>query len=581
LKRFIPILQWLPEYDRAYFKGDLVAGLTVGVMLIPQGMAYAMLAGLPPIYGLYASTLPLILYAIFGTSRQLAVGPVAMVALLIATGVSNMAEPGSDHFIQLAILLALMVGAIQLLLGLFRLGFMVNFLSHPVISGFTSAAALIIGFSQLKHLLGIEIQRSSHVHQILIDAFNNIDQLNLPTLLIGLAGILIILFSKRKKLPGPLLAVILGILAVYGFQLQEIGVKIVQEVPKGLPSFEVPIVDELAIPLLLPAALTIALVGFMESIAVAKAIQAKHKDYQIDANQELIGLGVANIVGSLFKAFPTVGGFSRTAVNDQAGANTGLASIISAVLIILTLLFLTPLFYYLPQAILASVIMVAVFGLIDYKEALHLWHTDRTDFLMLTVTFVSTLILGIEIGIAIGVILSLAMVLYRSAYPHIASLGRVPDTQYYRNVERFDEVIQRDDVLIMRFDAPLFFANSSYFQDHLNKLVQEKGKNLKLIVLNAEAISRIDSSAIHMLSDVIKYYREQGITIYFAAVIGPVRDIFYQSGLIHEIGAENLFVHVHDAVARFDQVDTRELDRLNKVAIQTNVALKGKGNLWD
>ena len=585
MRTIFPILNWLPDYSRAWFKGDLIAGLTVGVMLIPQGMAYSMLAGLPPIYGLYAATIPLFIYAIFGTSRQLAVGPVAMVALLIATGVGHIAEPGTEQFISLAILLALMVGVIQLLLGVFRLGFMVNFLSHPVISGFTSAAALIIGFSQLKHLLGIELPRSSYVHEIVYQAFLNIDQLNFTTLSIGLVGFALILGAKKvnKSIPGPLVAVVLGLLTVYWFQLDQAGVSIVREVPQGLPEFSMPTLDWFSIQLLIPPALTISLVGFMESIAVAKAIQAKHKNYRIDANQELIGLGMANTIGSWFSSFPTVGGFSRTAVNDQAGAKTTMASIISATLIVLTLLFLTPLFFYLPQAILASVIMVAVFGLIDFKEAIYLWKTDRTDFYMLLVTFGTTLGLGIELGILVGVVLSLAMVLYRSAYPHIASLGQVPGTYHYRNIDRFTDVVRRKDVLVMRFDAPLFFANANYFQDHLNKLVQQKGEDLKLIVLNAESMSGMDSTAVHMLGDTIKYYRNQGIVIYLAAVIGPVRDTLYQSGLMQLIGEENLFVHVNDAVEHFDRADQQNDNRLQKVATQTNIANTGyeKGNLWD
>jgi len=552
-------------------------------MLIPQGMAYAMLAGLPPIYGLYASTIPLIFYAIFGTSRQLAVGPVAMVALLIATGVSQLAEPGTNQFISLAILLALLVGVIQLVLGLFRLGFIVNFLSHPVISGFTSAAALIIGFSQLKHLLGVEIPRSSHIHEILFNAFRQIGQINSTTFMIGTGGIIVIIMLKKyaKNIPGPLVAVILGIAVVYGLQLHQLGVKIVQEVPQGLPAFAIPAIDQTAVLSLLPAALTIALVGFMESIAVAKAIQTKHKNYQVDANQELIGLGVANIAGSFFKSFPTVGGFSRTAVNDQAGAQTGLASVISASLIILTLLFLTQLFYYLPQAILASVIMVAVFGLIDFKEAKHLWKTDRTDFYMLLATFITTLTLGIELGIVVGVMLSLVMVIYRAAYPHIASLGLVPDTHYYRNIDRFTEVVQRDDVLIMRFDAPLFFANTSYFRERLEKLVTQKGSELRLIVLNAEAISSLDSSAVHMLRDLLHSYKNRGIEIYFAGVIGPVRDILFQSELIRLIGDDNMFVHVHGAMEYFDSIDDLHRKKLKKVATQTNIEVDGRGNLWD
>ncbi|MCB0678848.1 MAG: sodium-independent anion transporter, partial [Saprospiraceae bacterium] len=316
LKSYFPAFDWITNYRRDDLKGDLSAGLTVGVMLIPQGMAYAMIAGLPPIYGLYASTLPLIVYALLGTSRQLAVGPVAMVSLLTAAGVGALAEGGTEAYLQMAILLALLVGGIQFLLGVFRLGFLVNFLSHPVISGFTSAAALIIGLSQLKHLLGIPLGRSHHIHEILIEAGQRIGELHWPTFLIGLGGIGLILLVKKvsRAIPGPLLAVVFGILAVWLFGLSGEGVKIVGTVPQGLPSFELPAFSWGTTGALMPIALTIALVSFMESIAVAKAIQAKHKNYKVIPNQELIALGLANVGGSFFQAYPTTGGFSRTAV---------------------------------------------------------------------------------------------------------------------------------------------------------------------------------------------------------------------------------------------------------------------------
>jgi SulP family sulfate permease len=478
-KKFIPILDWLPQYKGSNLKGDLSAGLTVGVMLIPQGMAYAMIAGLPPIYGLYASTIPLILYAIFGTSRQLAVGPVAMVSLLTAAGIGAIAGGAAETYIALAIALALFVGVIQFALGAFRLGFLVNFLSHPVISGFTSAAALIIGLSQLKHLLGINLARSHHVHEIILQAIERFGETNWVTFAIGIVGIGLIILVKKvnKAIPGPLLAVVFGILAVWGLGLTDQGVKIVGEVPRGLPSFGLPSFSWEDVQALVPIALTISLVSFMESIAVAKAIQAKHKNYKVSANQELIALGAANIGGAFFQSYPTTGGFSRTAVNDQAGAKTGLASIISAALIILTLLFLTPLFYYLPSAILASVIMVAVFGLIDYKEVIYLWKTNRVDFAMLIVTFVATLGLGIEQGIGVGVILSLAMVIFRTTRPHFAILGKVPNTTLYRNIERFEGLEVRDDLLILRFDAQLYFANTNFFQDVLlDEVIKRKDK---------------------------------------------------------------------------------------------------------
>ncbi len=555
VKQFLPVLEWLPKYNSDLLKGDLSAGLTVGVMLIPQGMAYAMLAGLPPIYGLYASTIPLIIYAVLGTSRQLAVGPVAMVSLLTAAGVGAIAGGNMETYIALAIALAFFVGMIQFLLGAFRLGFLVNFLSHPVISGFTSAAALIIGLSQLKHLLGISLPNSHHIHEVLINAIKNIGSTNLFTLGIGVGGIALILGIKKinRAIPGPLLAVLFGILAVWGLGLYEQGVKIVGEVPEGLPSLVLPNINTETLGALLPTALAIALVSFMESIAVAKAIQAKHKNYKVVPNQELMALGLANIGGSFFQSYPTTGGFSRTAVNDQAGAKTGLATIISAALIVLTLLFLTPVFYYLPQAILASVIMVAVFGLIDFKEPVHLWSANRTDFWMLIVTFVATLALGIEQGIGIGVILSLAMVIFRTTRPHVAVLGKVPGSKYYRNVERFREVEVRSDLLILRFDAQLYFANITYFKETIEELVARKGEKLKAVILNAESINNMDSSAVHAVEELTDELRAQNIKVMFSGVKGPVRDAMKKGHLVQKIGEQCFFMTVQEAVDYFDE----------------------------
>ena len=567
-KQYFPILEWLPKYNSEFFKGDLIAGLTVGVMLIPQGMAYAMLAGMPPIYGLYASIIPLILYAIFGTSRQLAVGPVAMVALLIAAGVGELTTD-TNEFIGLAILLALMVGVIQLLMGIFRLGFLVNFLSHPVIAGFTSAAALIIGFSQLKHLLGIEIPRSNHIHEIIGNAFSNVDSINYQTLTIGLVAIGLILLVKKVKLPipGPLLAVVFGILAVWGLGWHEEGVKIVREVPKGLPAFGIPSLNLENVKALLPIALTISFIGFMESIAVAKAIQAKHKNYQVVPNQELIALGVANIGGSFFQAFPTTGGFSRTAVNDQTGAKSGMASIFSAALIALTLLFLTPLFYYLPKAILASVIMVAVFGLIDFKEAKHLWQTDRGDFLMMLATFLGTLSLGIEEGILIGVVLSLGLIIFRTTQPHTAILGKIPGKPHYKNIDRFHHLEVRDDILVFRFDARLYFANVSFFKEKVEAEILKKGKSLKLFLLDADSMNGIDSSGVHAIKDIIEFCEDRNIQFQFVGVKGPIRDVFHRANIVEKIGDSNFFFRIQHAVDFFDKKTNQ---RYQEYALQTN-----------
>ena len=552
LKSILPILEWLPNYNKAWLKGDVGAGLTVGVMLIPQGMAYASIAGLPAVYGLYASIIPILIYALFGTSRQLAVGPVAMVSLLTATAIGSFEGLSTSDYISYAILLALLVGAIQFLLGIFRLGFLVNFMSHPVISGFTSAAALIIGLSQLKHLLGIDIQRSHLINEIILEAINKVDEINWITFAIGIAGIIIIIAAKkiRKSLPGQLFSVLFGIAVISIFNLGEgeNGVKIIKDIPNTLPSFQIPLLDLSIIQLLIPMALTIALVSFMESIAVAKAIQVKHRNYKVIPNQELISLGLANIFGSFFQAFPTTGGFSRTAVNDQAGAKTGLAAIISALLIIVTLLFLTPYFYNLPKAILAAVIMVAVFGLINYKEAIHLYKSNIKDFWMLIATFLATLIFGVELGIGLGIILSLAMVLFKTTKPHTARLAKVPNTHFYRNIKRFENLEIIEEILIYRFDAQLFFANVNYFRDKLYDYESIKKDKLNLLIIDGESINNIDSTALHALEEIIIDFNSRNVEVLFTGIKGPVRDKMIKSGFVEKANEDHFFMSIQEAV---------------------------------
>jgi SulP family sulfate permease len=547
MKQYIPSLTWINKYDKKWYSGDISAGLTVGVMLIPQGMAYSMLAGLPPIYGLYAVTIPLLIYALLGTSRQLSVGPVAMVSLLIASGIGNLAVPGSESYIELAILLAFMVGIIQFSMGVFRLGFLVNFLSHPVIAGFTSAAAIIIAFSQFKHLLGIKVTGEKFV-DILKQILEKLSETHLTTFSIGLVSILILLLVKKihKMIPGPLVVVVLGILVVYFFGLSEKGVKIVGEIPGGLPSFHLFTMNSDYIRSLLPTALTIAFVGFMESIAVAKAIQSKHKDYKLDANQELIALGTSNIFGSFFKSFPVTGGFSRTAVNDQAGAKTGLSSVISAILIIFTLLFFTDYFYFLPNSVLAAIILVAVFGLIDVAEAKKLYKLDKTDFILFISAAAGTLLLGIEEGIILGVVLSIAVLVFRVSYPHFAELGMINNGKDFRNINRFPDAEIQEGIILMRFDAQLYFANSNYFKENVYNLINSR-KNPQFFILDASPICIVDSTSVHMLHDLIIELKAEGITFLFANLIGPVKDILNKSSLTEIVKAEESFLSVRDA----------------------------------
>lgn len=565
----MPNLNWISNYSKKDFLGDLPAGVTVGIMLIPQGMAYAMIAGLPPVFGLYASLVPQVIYAFLGTSRQLAVGPVAMDSLLVAASLSAMAVLGSDSYIMLALILAFLMGVIQLVMGLFKLGYLVNFLSKPVINGFTSAAALIIGLNQLKHLFGTEIERSNHVYQLLINAAGSVKNIDWITFGIGILGIVIIKVLKKvaPKVPSALIVVITGILVVQVFELEKHGVKIVGEIPEGLPFFQIPTFDFALLTSLLPIALTLSLIAFMEAISVAKAVEQKHNYYKVNPNKELIALGAANIIGSLFLSYPTTGGFSRTAVNDQAGARTGISAIISALVVGLTLLFLTPLFYSLPKAVLASIIMVAVGGLIDFEYPKRLWKNRKDEFSLLIFTFIVTLNVGITEGIVAGVALSLILLIYRTTQPHIAVLGKIPSRGLYKNIERFEGLQERNDTIILRFDSQLYFANANYFKEKLNELVSEKGTSLKLIIISSEAINYIDSSAANMLRRTFQKITDAGIQIKITNAIGPVRDIFLKSEILDLIGEENFYLTITDALNDFDG---QPIDKKSEIVLQNN-----------
>jgi len=406
----LPLAKQLHGYTSGDARADLTAGWTTAIMLIPQAMAYAMLAGLEPIVGLYASVVPLLVYAVFGTSRQLAVGPVAMDSLLVASGVGALAAQGSPDYLQMAVLLALMVGVLHLVMGLFRLGKAMDWLAHPAVAGFTSAAALIISSSQLSHILGISLPRGEPVHHIVRTAVGHIAQWHLPTLLVAVAAMttLVVLKAKAPRVPRFLLVVGASTAAVWGLGLHEMGVAIVGEVPAGLPGFALPTVASQQVVALLPTALTIALVAFMEAGAVAKAMARKHGT-RLQPNQELKALGLANLAGSFFGAYPVTGGLSRTAVNDQAGARTALASVVTALTVAATLVWFTPLFYFLPKAVLAAIIFTAVLGLVDVAEARHLWHHHRPGLALMALSFVATLFVGIEAGIGAGFLGSLLL----------------------------------------------------------------------------------------------------------------------------------------------------------------------------
>lgn len=549
LQMIVPALGWIRNYKRENWKGDLASGLVVAVMLVPQGMAYAMIAGLPPVVGLYASTFPLVIYALFGSSRQLAVGPVAMVSLLVFAGVSSLAEPGSEKYVSLVLLLSLMVGVVQLCMGLLRAGFIVNFISHAVISGFTSAAAIIILLSQLHHLFGIEAQWGGHsaIH-LLEKVIHGVGEIHPVTLGIGLGSLLVLMIFKRKlpNFPAPIVVVVLSILAVSLFGFDRHGVSIVGHVPKGLPPLSWPGWGLDSLRDLIPAALTILFVGFMESISIAEMIAAKEK-YKIESNQELIGLGLANMVGSVFSAYPVTGGFSRTAVNYQAGAKTGLASMVTAAIILLTLLFFTSLFHYLPHAVLAAIIIVAVAGLIDIKGVKHIFHLKRIDGYTMILTLMVTLIFGSEKGILIGVAFSLLVFIWRSSHPHAAELGYLEKENVFRNLKRFPEAKTYPEALILRVDASLYFANMAFLEDFLRKRIVEKPE-VKWIIMDLSGVNDIDAVAIDRLSEIMDNYRGQGIQFIMANMKGPVRDLVSRAGWGERYGKHMEYPSIYHAL---------------------------------
>ncbi|MBZ0292465.1 MAG: solute carrier family 26 protein [Anaerolineae bacterium] len=556
--RYLPFLHWATNYRREDLTGDIMAGVIVAIMLVPQGMAYALLAGLPPQVGLYASIVPLLIYGLLGTSRALAVGPTALVSLLVASGISGLTTQGSGEYITLTLTLALMIGLIQLAMGVLRVGFLVNFLSHPVLSGFTSAAALVIAASQLKHVMGISMPRSENVFETLAYALEHVSETNLAALTLALGSIIVLwLFKSRvgrwlkaREVPphlitpitkgGPLVVVAVGTLLVSAFSLN---ISIVGTVPAGLPPLTIPSLDKLSA--LLPVALTISLLGFTESVSVAKALASKRRD-ALDANQELIALGAANIGAAFTGAYPVTGGFSRSVVNFSAGANTGLASILTAGLIALTVTFLMPLFYSLPQAVLAAIILVAVTNLFDLKTLRHTWRYSKVDALSLLVTFAAVLVLGIENGILVGIISALVLYLWRTSRPHIAIVGRVGETEHFRNVLRH-EVQTCPQVLTVRVDESLYFANAQFLETYLLNAVAERPQ-VKHLVLVCSAVNFIDSSALESLERLMDELRSAGVTLHLSEVKGPVMDRLRAIGFIDHLGAQHVYLSTHQAM---------------------------------
>jgi sulfate permease, SulP family len=540
-KKFLPFLNWFPV-NGSILRADLIAGITVALVLIPQSMAYAQLAGLPPYYGLYAAFLPGAIGALFGSSKQLATGPVAVVSLLTASALIPFASVGSEAYIGLAIMMTLMVGIFQLSLGLLRLGVVVSFLSHPVIVGFTNAAAMVIGFSQLSKIFGVPMGRSEHFMADILDVITKVGDLHLPTFAFGFAAFLIMFLLKKymPKLPNVLIAVSLTITVSWLIGFAEMGGKVVGEIPAGLPTIAVPALDFAMMTKLIFSAIVISLVGFMEAISIAKAMAAKTKD-RVDPNQELIGQGLANIVGSLGQSYPASGSFSRSAVNLSAGARTGMSSLFTAAVVLVTLLFLTPLLYHLPQAVLAAVIMMAVIGLVNFAAVKHAWQANKHDGIAAIVTFVATLGFAphLDRGIMIGAGLAIFLFLFRAMRPRVAILGCYEDGTL-RDLDVHPSIPTDERIIMIRFDGQLFFANIGYFEDSVLAALSTQPK-AQFILVVADGINQLDASGEEVINHLVKRMAANGITMVFSGLKKQVLDVMRRTNLFGHIGDQNIF----------------------------------------
>ena len=594
LARIVPAVGWLRTYRRADLASDLLAGIIVTIMLIPQSLAYALLASLPPQVGLYASILPLIAYALFGSSRTLSVGPVAVVSLMTAAAIGKIAVPGSPEYLAAALLLALLSGLFLLGLGLARLGAIANLLSHPVISGFISASAVLIAVSQMKHILGLPVQGHS-LAEILPTLLDRLAETNLPTLAIGALGIAFLVWVRARLKPllvraglgprladalakaGPVAAVIASIAAVTLLDLHDAGVRIVGDIPRGLPPLTLPAFDLDLWQRLLPAAALIGLVGFVESVSVAETLAAKRRQ-RIDANQELVGLGAANLGAAFTGGYPVTGGFSRSVVNYAAGAETPMAGVITAGLIALTVAFLTPLFFHLPNAVLAATIIVAVLSLVDLGAIRRTWRYSKADFAAMAATIVLVLAVGVEAGIVAGVLLSVVLFLWRTTRPHMAIVGRVPGTEHFRNIERH-AVIRSETVLIIRVDESLYFANSRYLEQQILAAVADRPK-ITDVVLMCTAVNFIDASALESLEAIADRLKSADVRLHLSEVKGPVTDRLKRSDFLHHLTGQ-IFLSQYEAMCSLDPKSTLQGPALVAEPDRDRVFADSRGDAQD
>ena len=557
LLKLLPGLQWSEGYTRSTLSKDLFSGLAIAFMLIPQSMGYAMVAGLPAQWGLYACVIPPIIYALLGTSNKISIGPVALDSILIISGLSLIAEAETDRYLSLALTMTLMVGLIQAVLGMARFGFIANFLSYPVILGYTSAAALIIMASQFGTLLGYSLD-TSNFFLVVYELVVNIDKWHVPTVIVGFGGLVFLIFSKKiyKGPPYALLLLIFGMAITGLFHLNGYGIAVVSDIPQGLSAFVMPNVALDDIKQLLPLALTVALMGYVGSMSICKTLEKPSDRIFARPNQELLAVGIANIVASFFKAFPVSASFSRSAAFREAGAQTQFSAVVSSVCIGLILLFFTPLFvsFPLPKALLAVIVIVSVYGLFKYQAMLILAKQSKKEFALSLLTFLVTLLVNVQAGLITGVVVSIVLLIYNTANPHMTELGAMKEGALFRNIHRFPEAEVRPDVLVFRFDAPLYFANKDFFIQHVNQWIKRRPEGqLRHVIFDAEAVNSVDSTALLMLQQLIINLESQGIKFYISNAIGPVRDEMRTSVLATFICEKTLFASIREALSFIDK----------------------------
>jgi sulfate permease, SulP family len=547
--RFTPLSE---TYRTANLRQEVIAGLTVAALLVPQGMAYALLAGLPPVMGLYASILPMIVYALAGSGRQTSVGPVTVDSLMLVLGLGTLATAGTPAFIALALLVTLLIGAIQLAMGALRLGFLVNFLSYPVLAGFTSAIAVITVIGQLKHVIGVSGPQHPELYRTAMDVITHVGQANPITVVIAL-GCVVALWAARRwapTAPGALALVIVCTVLAYALGLDARGVNVLGPVAGGWPHLSVPALHWLDIRQLLPLAFTMALVGFAQTISVGKALGNRF-GYDIDANRELTALGLSNLTSSMSQGYAVSGSLARSALNAAAGARTQLAAIVSALCVGITTLFFTPLFHYLPNATLAAILIVSSLRLIDTREIRYLFKVKITEGILLAFTFAATLALGIMPGLLLGIVASILLFITLNTRPNTAILGRLPNTNIFRNVQHFPEAETIPGLVILRIDASLYFANTVFLKEKVHDICRQHAAALKALILDASAVNDLDSSADTALHQLSAEFKQKGIEFYIAGVKAPVRDVMKRSGLYAVLGSDHFFFTIDAAVKRF------------------------------